>query len=230
MFSNGNVLKENLATGNTTGTMVMSASRTQIHANTFIENNQNVHSNGLLLYDAYDTDIRENDFDRNRVGIFMENASSTRAISNVLSQNYIGVQFKNAANNLVSQNILTGNVIGAQAVGSAANELMGNDWDSAAKLDAAGNGYSSIPYRADPFLLGLTEEVPAYQLFFQAPGMAVLQTLLKSPPEAVMVDDTPLMRSETEPAKGTSSPAAWAGALAMLFASLTLWMKGRKRQ
>ncbi|KMY52312.1 right-handed parallel beta-helix repeat-containing protein [Peribacillus loiseleuriae] len=231
MFSNENVLDENVSKANITGTMLMESKRTVVRHNKFLSNNKSVNAQGLLIYMSTDTEVTRNEFISNRVGIFIEEAENNRIDSNKIMDNFIGVQFKKSNENHVIRNTFVGNVNDAQAIESANNQVNGNYWDAASKVDANGDGESEIVYRADPYFLTLTNAVPEYQLFFQAPGLILLQNILKSPADQLLTDSAPLMNMtmEVEKEKSTSF-SLWFMSVGMILASTSLFIFGRKRR
>jgi len=232
MFSDHITVKNNVLRDNITGAMVMGTKGTKIEENELIFNNRNINAQGLLLYDASETEAARNKISYNRVGVYVESAENNRILANEIRGNFIGIQFKNANANTVSDNAFIGNVIEAQAIKSSENAIAHNYWDASLKLDTTGSGMSAIPYRADPFFLRLTNDVPEYQLFFQAPGMIVLQKLLKSPDNEVMTDEAPLMKVATYDGQMHASSKMLLGAVSvsMLAGSISLFMIGRKRR
>lgn len=232
MFSNYVTVQNNKSHDNITGAMVMGTKDTKIEKNELTFNNRNVNAQGLLLYDAENTETIGNRISNNRVGMYVENANNNRILDNEVTENFIGMQFKNANENHVSDNVFVGNVNESQAINSTENEIIHNYWDASLKLDTKGNGMSSIPHRADPFFLTLTNEVPEYQLFFQAPGMIVLQTLLKSPETQVLTDYEPMMAMGEKKEENDSSFKMQIGmiSVSMLAISITLFKIGRKRR
>ncbi|MEH6889358.1 NosD domain-containing protein [Bacillus sp. JJ864] len=232
MFSNHITVQNNKSHNNITGAMVMGTKDTKIERNELTFNNRNVNAQGLLLYDAENTETIGNRISYNRVGMYVENANNNRISDNEVTENFIGMQFKNANENHVSDNVFIGNVNESQAINSTENKIIHNYWDAPLKLDTKGNGFSSIPYSADPFFLTLTNEVPEYQLFFQAPGMIVLQTLLKSPENQVLTDTEPMMGMGENKEEYKSSFKMQIGmiSVSMLAVSITLFKIGRKRR
>ncbi|WP_015863540.1 NosD domain-containing protein [Geobacillus sp. E263] len=232
MFSDNVTVKNNVSRDNITGAMVMGTKRTKIEENELIFNNRNVNAQGLLLYDASETEAIRNKISYNRIGVYAENARNNRILANEVRGNFIGIQFKNANANTVSDNTFIGNVNEAQAIKSSENAIVHNYWDASLKLDATGSGVSAIPYRADPFFLTLTNDVPEYQLFFQAPGMIVLQKLLKSPDNEVMTDDAPLMKPVVYDGRINAPSKMLLGAVSasMFVGSMSLFIIGRKRR
>jgi nitrous oxidase accessory protein len=229
MFSNDNVLSHNVSKSNITGTMLMESVRTSVTSNSFYANSDNVNSQGLLIYSASETVVTENEFTSNRVGVFIEKADYNLIDSNKIVDNFIGIQFKKATDNKILSNTFVGNVNDAQAIASSNNNMEGNYWDAASKVDVDGNGTSEIIFTADPYFLTLTANVPEYQLFFQAPGLILLQNMLKSPPEQLLTDLAPSMNMTMVVEKETSSKfVLWIISGVMILASLSLFILGRK--
>ena len=230
MFSNDNVLSENVSRFNVTGTMLMESKRTLIKDNTFYANRYSVNAQGLLLYLTTETEVTGNEFISNRVGIYIEEAENNTIKTNKIVDNFIGVQFDKATGNRIDGNTFVGNVNDAQAIESSNNEINGNYWDAASKVDVDGNGKSEIVFTADPYFQTLTSDVPEFQLFFQAPGLILLQNMLKSPPEKLLTDSTPLMDMSMVVERETSSGSSlWVICAVMILVSSSLFILGRKR-
>ncbi|KNH15549.1 hypothetical protein ACS78_26665 [Priestia megaterium] len=198
MFSNNLVLYQNISKENYIGAMIMETDKSTIKENSFIYNAQNVNSYGLLLFDTTKTQVIKNDFSNNRIGIKLQSSQHNTIANNSAKTNFIGIQFDDASSNRVSTNTFLGNVNDVQAIASKKNNINKNYWDSSWKVDAKNQGTSIIPYKADPFFLSLTKETPEYQIFFQSPGMSLLQKMLKSPDDLVLSDDFPLMHTAEE--------------------------------
>ena len=231
MFSDANILDGNVSKFNTTGTELMESKRTVVRDNHFSSNHNSVNAQGLLLYLASDTEVTGNEFKSNRVGIFIEKAENNRLEFNKIMDNFTGVQFLQSNGNNVINNTFVGNVNDAQAIESSNNQVNGNYWDAASKVDVNGDGESDIVYTADPYFLTLTAEVPEYQLFFQAPGIIMLQNMLKSPIEQLLIDSAPLMDMTMEVEKEQSSRfILWCMSVVMIVASCSLFIFGRKRR
>ncbi len=230
MYSEEAALIDNKVADSFTGAMVMGASGGIIEGNEFKNNNENVHAQGLLLYDSTGVRIAENQLINNRIGLFIEQADANEVKDNLFLSNYIAVQFLESANNIISENDFRLNLNEAQAIKSSQNEVNGNYWDSAVKVDVNGDQYSDLPYEADPYFLSLTDEVPEYQLFFQSPGMLILQKMLKSTSGDLLMDKDPLMKPQAmEVTRGGSPWQVWAIATAMFGVSASLFLIGRKK-
>ena len=231
MFSNDNVLSENVSRSNITGAMLMESKRTTVRNNDFLANKTSVNAQGLLLYLTSETEVTGNEFISNRIGIYIEDAENNTIASNKIMDNFMGVQFKKATGNKIVRNTFVGNVNDAQAIASSNNEVNGNYWDAASKVDLDGNGESEIHFTADPYFLTLTTDVPEYQLFFQAPGLILLQNMLKSPPEQLLTDAAPLMDMTMIVEKESSSSfGLWTMSIVMILSSSSLFILGRKRR
>ena len=230
MYSDDNALKDNISYYNMTGTMLMEVDGVQVVGNDLSYNSSNVNSQGLLIYYMKDSLITNNTLTANRLGMYIETSEDNRIEYNQVKDNFIGVQFKKANDNELTKNTFVGNVNEAQAIESSNNRIHHNYWDASAKLDMTGNGKSIIPFTADPYFLTMTADVPEFQLFFQAPGVVLLQRMLKSPADQVLTDQTPLMETTVDVEKEQSSSGAlWIMSIVMMALSGSLFMYGRKR-
>ena len=196
MFSDHITLKQNTSTKNVTGAMIMGVKYAEIKENQLIDNQQNVNAQGLLLYDVHHSNIRDNTISHNRLGMYIEDSSSNTIIQNKVEANFIGTQMKKMTKTIMEENAFITNVNVIQATSSRENQIRHNYWDGALTLDTDGNHKSNIAFKADPYFLTLTSETPPYQLFFQHPGLVLLQKMLKSPEEMLVTDQEPLMTSD----------------------------------
>ena len=230
MYSDDNMLKDNISYYNMSGIMMMEVDRVKVVGNDLSYNSSNVNSQGLLIYYAKDSLITRNTLSANRLGIYMETSENNEIEYNKVKDNFIGIQFKKANDNQVTRNTFVGNVNEAQAIESSNNTFHHNYWDASAKLDMKGKGISIIPFTADPYFLTLTADFPEFQLFFQAPGVTVLQKMLKSPANQVLKDATPLMEPTVDVEKEQSSNRAlWSMSTVMIVISVSIFIFGRKR-
>lgn len=231
MYSEGIELIDNQVEESFTGAMVMGASGGTIKGNVFKDNNKNVNAQGLLLYDSAEVQVTGNDLVNNRIGLFIEQANANEVRDNLFLSNYIAIQFLEAESNIIAGNDFRLNLNEAQAIKSSRNSVNRNYWDSAVKADVNGDGYSDLAYEADPYFLSLTDEVPEYQLFFQSPGMLILQKMLKSTSGELLIDTNPLMKPQAIDTARTEGSAWTVGAIAtiMFGLSASLFLIGRKK-
>ncbi|MGX1195068.1 right-handed parallel beta-helix repeat-containing protein [Metabacillus sp. SLBN-84] len=222
MFSKNLSIEGNESRNNFIGAMIMESENTSFKNNLISDNSQNVNSYGFLMYNTQKSKIVNNQFDHNRIGIKLEQSSEIEVKDNTIQSNFIGIQFQNSFSNHVSLNTFEGNVNDAHAIDSHDNILKENYWDQAWKVDLAPTGKSAIPYKVDPFFLGLAEEVPEYQLFFQSPGMNLLQKMLKSPDSLLLADREPLMAPPASQSAPESGRRVWMISLFMIITSSLL--------
>ncbi len=231
MFSDNITIKNNWSKRNFTGAMVMETSGSVIKGNRLTDNNQNVNAQGLLLYDVHNSLVSSNIIAGNRVGMYMEESSENVIKNNQITANFIGAQITKIRNNKIINNTFISNVSEVQAIKGKNNLFKNNYWDAAWKLDTDGDGKSNLPYRADPYFLNLIDETPEYQLFFQDPGMILLQKMLKSPDSKLVTDESPLMEAggDKKDQPETNKAYAWILSIAMIGGSLLMMMIGRKK-
>ncbi len=208
MYASGSVISGNTGSYNITGAMVMAAKATEVSHNTFIKQSENVHSQGILLFDAHDSRIDHNRVQGNRVGMYVEMSSDNVFTWNRIEDNFIGMQFIEASANRLSNNAFTGNVIHAEARLSPDNEMDGNFWDSFIGIDTDGDGRSEITHAINPFYPSVVRSRPAFQLFFQSPSMLFLEGMFLGEREAWLADNMPLME---RPGRGATAPTVQSG-------------------
>lgn len=179
---------------NMTGAMIMGVRDIHVYDNVFTKQSSNVNSQGILLFDVQNSVIERNLVEGNRVGIYIELSKDNQLIENAIIRNFIGIQFKQAEDNKVQANDFVANVIEAEATNSGENEIHGNYWDSAQGLDLNNDGISEIPYAINPFYQQLIAKTPAFQLFFQSPGMTFLSDMYTDDREHWTTDSGPRMK------------------------------------
>jgi nitrous oxidase accessory protein len=196
MYINGSSVTNNIGEYNVTGAMIMGVKDVLVSGNSFRKQRQNVHSQGILLYDVHTSKIVNNVVEGNRVGIYMQQSSDNNLQNNLVLRNYIGIQFEEAEGNRFQRNGFVANVIEAQATGSRNNEMNSNFWDSFEGLDLTGDGMSDLSYAINPFYQQLISKTAAYQIFFQSPGMTFLSDMYTDGKAQWSTDSTPLMQLE----------------------------------
>jgi len=235
MYIDGSSVIDNEGQYNITGAMVMGVKNVVVSGNVFRRQSQNVHSQGILLYDVQSSSINKNVVEGNRVGIYMEQSSENELSNNAVLRNFIGIQLINSNSNQFDRNEFIANVIEAEAADSQKNEMMGNYWDSFQGLDLNHDGTSEIPYAINPFYQLLVTQTPAYQLFFQSPGITFLSDMFTNGQEDWSTDSSPLMKADfsqrvsTESAKGSADVLA-IGLLLLCTAIYTIIYLGVMRE
>ncbi|MBB6673603.1 right-handed parallel beta-helix repeat-containing protein [Cohnella nanjingensis] len=218
MFSGKPELRNNTGSGNVTGGMIMGVEGAVVEGNRFDKQNENVNSQGILLFDVRRSMIGHNRVEGNRVGIYMENATENALTDNEIVRNFIGMQMIRSHANTLRNSAFVANVNQAQSVDSQDNVLEGNYWDDFQGLDTDGDGFSEMTYEIDPFFLQLTKDTDAYQVFFQAPGLPFLAQMFRADTTNWLKDRRPLLASSFVPDGHVDED----GRILMLFAGAAL--------
>ncbi|WP_239619242.1 right-handed parallel beta-helix repeat-containing protein [Cohnella mopanensis] len=235
MYTDGTRIIGNQGEYNVTGAMIMGVRDAVVSNNSFRKQSENVNSQGLLLFDVQTSLIEDNVVEGNRVGIYMEQSSNNELRNNSVLRNFMGIQFLESSDNRFNHNQLIANVIEAEALESSGNRLDSNYWDSVQGLDVNDDGLSDISYAINPFYQRLIQKTPAFQLFFQSPGMIYLSNLFMNDKDNWATDRTPLMSLPPALADRTNLPQetrsyVWIASLILLSASLTIIYKGVHRK
>lgn len=194
MYVDGTEIVGNVGENNITGAMIMGVRDVIVSSNSFAEQRSNVNSQGILLYDVRDSLVEKNVLEGNRVGIYLERSRQNELSYNSISRNFVGMQFVSAEDNLIHYNDFVGNVIEAEATKSESNQLHQNFWDMAALLDLNDDGVSELSYAINPFYRNLITRIPAFQLFFQSPGIHFLSTMAEQDRQGWTIDPSPGMK------------------------------------
>jgi nitrous oxidase accessory protein len=232
MYANHMIIRNNVGSYNVTGAMIMGVTNSQVIGNTFYKQSENVNSQGLLMYDVRTSAIKQNRIEDNRVGLYVEKSQNNELSNNIISQNFVGLQLKDATQNKNTGNQFYANVIQAEAVNSHNNEMKGNYWDSFQGIDVKNTGYSDIPYGINPFFQKLTQSVPAYQLFFQSPGMSFLESMFTTNQDTWTKDTSPLMKpsfKKGENISSTTQTTFWLGLFLLVASVINIFHLGVKR-
>ncbi|MBO8171191.1 MAG: right-handed parallel beta-helix repeat-containing protein [Bacillaceae bacterium] len=206
MYANDTRIRNNLASGNVTGAMIMGAVRGEVTDNRF-EDHSSYNGCGILLYDTESFDIHHNTLSQNGMGIYMETTRSTQIRQNELLHNHRAwVIQKGLQDNRIWNNNMIGNVYALSQNTTTDSPIFshdgqGNYWDTYQGFDLDRDGYGDAPYWQQTALSRYTSRVPALQVFFNSPVMTALDY---SRPDQNMVDPHPAMvpvtiRKETAP-------------------------------
>ncbi|MEI7024199.1 right-handed parallel beta-helix repeat-containing protein [Paenibacillus sp. y28] len=223
MYTDGTVIRANTGSFNVTGAMIMGVKDAEVTGNSFYKQSESVNSQGLLLFDVQTSSIADNKVQGNRVGLYIEQSRRNELRNNEVIQNFVGIQLLESEENRFTGNRFSGNVIEAEATDSRDNRLEGNYWDSFRGIDTTGDGFSDLPYLMNPFFQKLTKATPAFQLFFQSPGMQFLESMNTAGKSEWTMDTAPLMRPE-EAGGAATEQSGQAGMLMLgIFLLLLSW-------
>ncbi|MDR5000266.1 right-handed parallel beta-helix repeat-containing protein [Brevibacillus parabrevis] len=232
MGTTNTTLKNNTGSENVTGAMLMETSEATVIGNQFLKQQKNPNSQGILLYDVQNSLITDNRIEGNRVGLYLERSTGITVKGNQLALNFVGMQLTSSSQNTWTNNQFISNVIAAQAQDSATDNINGNYWDNLLGLDVDGDHISDLPYEMNPFYLGLTDAVPAYQLFFQSPGFVFLENLFTNGAGSPIRDNSPLMPTSAVLAADAQTTSGWGAGilgLILLLGSCTFIYVGVKK-
>ncbi|PLT47017.1 Nitrous oxide reductase maturation protein NosD [Paenibacillus pasadenensis] len=235
MYTKNTDVEGNRGSHNVTGIMAMVSRGGTIAGNAFKLQKGSVNSQGMLFYEVEDMQVTGNELVGNRVGLYIERSANNVWTGNDVSYNFVGIQLLDSADNELAGNRFVSNVIETMADGSAGNRIEGNYWDAFQGLDPNGDGKSDLAYPMNPFFQRLTKDTPAFQLFFQSPGMKFLEGLMAADSADWTRDRAPLMKQpvlagaadSAAPAAGGATAAA--GAALLLAASTIIILGVRKR-
>ncbi|MFC9708743.1 nitrous oxide reductase family maturation protein NosD [Paenibacillus sp. NPDC056933] len=198
MYIDGSSVVDNVGENNSTGAMIMGVKNTVVSGNSFRKQSENVHSQGILLYDVHRSTIQNNVVEGNRVGMNIAESSGNEIRRNAVLRNFIGIQLVLAEDNQFIRNQFVSNVIEASAMDSRNNEMKENYWDSFQGLDLNDDGISELSYEINPFYEQVVNRNSAYQLFFQSPGMLFMSSLFTEGKEEWATDRSPLISMKAE--------------------------------
>lgn len=233
MYSNQAVIRGNTGEMNITGAMIMTVRGAVLSDNAFAKQSENVHSQGILLYDAHESAVLRNAVEGNRVGLYIEESNGNRIEDNLVDSNFIGIQLLSSKQNAIHGNTFIRNVVDAQAQSSEQNAIEGNYWDAFRGIDTDGDGRSNIRYAINPFFQELASKRPAFQLFFQSPGILFLENLYQSEQKGWAQDVSPLMKPpDPAAARNTRSGGIGSGlaGLFLLGAACVVIIFGRRKR
>ncbi|WP_124642337.1 nitrous oxide reductase family maturation protein NosD [Amniculibacterium aquaticum] len=199
MFSNDNIYSHNTFDGNDAGVAVMYSNNVGMVGNRFI-NNWGDASYGLLLKEISFSKIKENYFDNNTTGIFMDGATKIDFYKNQFSNNGWGLKVNaNCMENRINNNNFLGNVFDISTNGTMVlNDFKSNFWDkNDERYDLNKDGISDIPYHPLSLYAVLSERNPSVMLLFRSFFVDLMDRVEKILPSLTpenFVDDKPLMK------------------------------------
>jgi nitrous oxidase accessory protein len=198
MFSNHNEYNNNQFDMNGAGVAVMYSRHVDMHNNVFADN-WGSSAYGLLLKDIYDSNISDNQFSRNTVGLYSEACNRIQVEENDFENN--GWAVKIMANSM--DNVFTRNNFLANTFDIATNSRQNfnafsqNYWNRYRGYDMDKDGIGDVPFRPVKLFSLLTEKnEPALMLmrsiFVEIMDLAESYLPILTP--ATLIDEEPLMR------------------------------------
>ncbi len=248
MYSDGNVITDNLLRDNSVGAFLMYSSNLTLLRNSFIHN-RGPSGYGVGLKDMDGLKAEHNRFLGNRVGIYLDNSPSSVGVvhhfrQNLIAYNDIGVAFlPMVRHNQFSDNNFLENVEQVAVLGSGdfhgKNEFTvagrGNYWSDYGGYDRAGDGIGDVPYTSASLFENLMDRDPKLRLFLFSPAQQAIELASEAfpafRPRPKVTDSAPLMRPVAIAAPPIQAPPThtmWLAGLGLLAAGgATLALAGR---
>lgn len=197
MFSHEDTYIDNRFAENGAGVAVMYTHHVTMIGNVF-EHNWGASSYGLLLKDIRDSEIRNNHFLRNTVGIYAEECNRIVAEENEFTGNGYAVRIMaNSMDNAFRRNDFTGN--GFDVVTNSRqsfNAFDSNYWSEYDGYDLDGDGVGDVPYHPVRLFSLLVEKSPPSIVLLASLFVTLVDTAERVMPvftPETLVDSRPLM-------------------------------------
>lgn len=198
MFSHNDDYESNTFVANGAGVAVMYSRRVTMHANRFLDN-QGSSAYGLLLKDINDSQIADNEFAGNTIGIFMEGCSRSHFEHNTFRENGWALKLQaSCEDNLFVRNNFFANTFDVATNNALVlNRLEHNYWDKYEGYDLDRDGTGDVPFRPVSLYARIAEDMPYAMMLWRGFMVTLLDRAEKVMPSLTpenMRDDTPAMR------------------------------------
>jgi nitrous oxidase accessory protein len=198
MFSNDDKYTGNTFSNNGAGVAVMFSKGVHMYNNVFSDNIGEA-AYGILLKEISDSDIKDNIFRDNTIGIYMEGTNRIKAHGNEFRQNgyALRIQASCADNELVGNNFI-GNTFDVATNGSLVlNRFSKNYWDKYEGYDLNRNGVGDVPYRPVSMYSMIVEQNGAAMMLYRSFMVTLLDKAEKVIPSITpenLIDNDPMMK------------------------------------
>ncbi|MBL0940678.1 MAG: nitrous oxide reductase family maturation protein NosD [Gemmatimonadaceae bacterium] len=199
MFSDSCRYEDNTFLSNESGVAVMYAKHVRMTGNRFTKNRGSA-AYGVLLKEISDSELRNNQFVDNSVGLHLEGANRNRIVDNDFVRNGWGVRvMADAQDNVLRGNAFSGNVFDV-GTNSRLNysTFTGNWWDRYRGYDLDRNGLGDVPHRPVRLFALLVEQSPTALTLVRSLLVDMLDIAERVVPTLTpetLRDDSPLMRA-----------------------------------
>lgn len=202
MFSDGNRYEDNRFERNGSGVAVMYTRDIIMRRNQFLDN-WGPTAYGLLLKDISNSEIRDNLFRGNTVGINMEGSNRLQIHDNqILNNGWAARVQANSSDNRFGNNTFSGNAFDIATNGSdnshTGNTFNGNYWDKYTGYDLNKDQIGDVPYHPVSIFSRLVERVPPSLILLRSFLVQVMDLAEHVAPvltPKTLVDEKPLMKS-----------------------------------
>lgn len=198
MFSDNDSYIGNHFRNNGAGVAVMYTRYVEMQYNLF-EYNRGSSSFGLLLKDISRSVIRNNRFEQNSTGIYLEGSSDVRILQNDFISNGWGIRIMaDCVQDTFQLNNLIGNTFDMATNGTLnKNYFAQNYWDKYSGYDLDKNGTGDIPYHPVSLFSQINEQVPFSIMLYRSFLVGLLDQAERAIPTLngiEIVDETPEMK------------------------------------
>jgi len=198
MFSDSNKYYRNVFKSNGAGVAVMYSSQIDMRDNDFIFNIGSS-SYGLLLKEIYDSEISNNRFTKNTIGVYAESVSRCNIHINKFERNGFAIKiFGSSTNNNFNYNNFFSNTFDISSdINTNKNNFSKNYWDKYYGYDLNHDGIGDVPYfpvKLFAYISAKSKEslVLLHSLFIKLLDLAETMFPILTPTD--LNDSQPLMR------------------------------------
>lgn len=197
MFSHYDEYYRNEFRDNGAGVAVMFSNHVKMHDNVF-HFNWGPSSYGLLLKEIYDTEIENNIFNQNTVGINIENCSRIKYQHNNFLKNGWAIKFSGGCYNNVfkANNFLENSFDLSYSSSLNNNKFEGNYWSDYTGYDLNKDGIGDVPFRPVKLFSYIVSNTPETIILLRSLFVDIINFSEKVSPIFTpknLVDKTPLM-------------------------------------
>ena len=169
MFSHNDEYRNNFFVDNGAGVAVMYTKNVKMYGNTF-DHNWGGAAYGLLLKDIRDSEVINNNFLKNTIGIHLEGVSRTLFDKNNFLENGYAIRLQASCDdNIFSRNNFSSNTFDVATNGTMVlNTIDGNYWDKYQGYDLDKDGIGDVPFRPVNLYAMIVERIPAAVLLWRS--------------------------------------------------------------
>jgi nitrous oxidase accessory protein len=198
MFSNNDEYRHNIFINNGAGVAVMYSHHVIMHNNTF-EHNWGASAYGLLLKDIRDSEVKNNQYVKNTVGIHLEGVSRTVFERNTFSENGYAIRLQASSDdNTFVKNNFDGNTFDMATNGTMVlNTINGNYWDKYEGYDLNRDGVGDVPFHPVSMYAMIVERIPTAVLLWRSFMVFLMDRAEKTIPAVTpvnLIDESPNMK------------------------------------
>ncbi len=198
MFSHNDLYENNTFKNNGAGVAVMYSEKVKMIQNKFLENWGDA-AYGLLLKDIRDSQIIQNHYFKNTVGIYIEGCSRSQFKENDFQENGYAMRLQASCDaNIISFNNFTGNTFDLTTNGETVlNRLENNYWDKYEGYDLKRDGIGDVPFHPVSLYAMVLEKIPQAAVLIRSFTVVLLDRMERVIPSLTptdLKDETPLMK------------------------------------